>query len=155
MNLSPAGDKLIKDFEGFRAKAYKDSKGIWTIGYGTIRVDGKPVVEGMTCTLEQALEWKRQDLARFLPAIERLVKVPLTQNQIDAIVSFVYNVGDGAFASSSLLRAINSKQPVTADLFTRWNKITVIDPHTKQKKLVEVDGLTRRRRAEFALFSKP
>lgn len=152
LSLSASGMEILKDFEGFRSSAYLDSKGIPTIGYGTIRINGQPVRLGMTCTMAQALEWKRQDLARFLPAIERLVKVPLTQNQVDALVCFVYNVGEGGFASSSLLRAINARQPITEDLFTRWNKIS--ERRNGRKVYIVVPGLTSRRKAEYRLFMK-
>jgi lysozyme len=149
MTLSAAGDQFIKDFEAFRSTAYPDSKGVWTIGFGTTRINGVPVRPGMTCSMEQALEWKRQDVAQFLPVIARLVRAPLNQNQIDALVSFVYNVGPGGFQASSLLKTINAGAPVTEDLFTRWNKIR--DPRTGQ--LIVLNGLTRRRRAEYQLFT--
>ena len=146
--LSPAGDALVKEFEEFRAKAYLDAKKVPTIGYGTTRIKGVPVKLGMTCTMEQALEWKRDDDQQFLADIERLVKVPLTQNQVDALVSFVYNVGAGGFSSSTLLKAINSSKPVFEDYFVRWNKVR--DPKTG--KLVVLSGLTRRRQAEYKLY---
>lgn len=148
--LSPKGDAFVKDFEQFRAQAYLDQAGIPTIGYGTIRINGEPVKLGMTCTMEQALEWKRADMARFLACIEREVKVPLKQNQVDALASFVYNVGEGALKSSSLLKAINTGKAITEDLFTRWNKVK----HPQTGKLIVSNGLTRRRKAEFALFSE-
>lgn len=154
LQLSDSGLKLLQRFEGYRNKSYLDSAGIWTIGYGTTRINGKRVTPGMTCTLEQALAWKQADLGLFIPAIERLVKVPLTQNMVDSLVSFVYNVGEGALAQSSLLRAINGRRLITPDLFTRWNKITVVDKNTGREYLKVLPGLTARRKAEYELFMK-
>lgn len=151
LQLSPSGVTFLHDAEELRLTSYPDSKGVWTIGWGTTRIDGKPVRPGMTCTEEQALAWANADCREALDAIEASVRVPLTQNQIDALCSFAYNVGIGGFKSSSLLRAINSRQPIAEDLFTRWNKIR--DPKTGQ--LVVLNGLTNRRKREYKLFITP
>lgn len=148
IEVSSAGDHLIQEFETFCPHAYLDSKKVPTIGFGTTRVNGQPVTLGMTCTMEQALEWKRQDLSALLTSIAHWITVELTQNQIDALASFVYNVGVAAFQRSSLLRAINARQPITEDLFTRWDKIW----NAETKQFQELDGLLRRRKAEYALY---
>src|SRR3954469_14753181 len=149
MLLSEAGALLIRNNEAFRANAYLDSKGVPTIGYGTTLINGHvPVTMGMTCTPEQALTWFQSDCRKFVAAINDLVKIELTQNQFDALVSFVYNVGIGGFTTSSLLRAINHNQPIVEDPWTRWNKIR--DPHTGQ--LVVLNGLTTRRQREYQHF---
>lgn len=147
MQPSDNAIQVITHFESFFARAYKDPVGIWTIGYGTIRVNGKPVAEGMTCTMQQAREWMMEELETITPAIEKVCTVALTQSQLDALASFVYNLGIGNFSKSSLLRTINAKEPVVEDLFTRWNKATV------NGVLTPLPGLTRRRKSEFHLFS--
>ena len=103
------------------------------------------VKKGDKCTLEQAKEYFAHDLKRFESSVNNLVKVPLTQNQFDALVSLTYNIGSGNFASSTLLKKLNAKDyQGAADQFPRWNK-------AKGKVL---NGLTRRRAAERALFLK-
>jgi lysozyme len=148
LQLSKNGVALIHDSESFRAVAYLDSKRIPTIGYGTTRIKGVPVKLGMTCTEEQALEWFNDDCREVLNTIERRVQPSLNQHQIDALASFIYNVGGGAFANSTLLKAINEKMPVQESHFTRWNKIR--DPQTGE--LVVLKGLTKRRLREYALY---
>jgi lysozyme len=121
MQISHAGVEFLKDREGFRAKAYRDTAGVWTIGYGTIKVDGKPVQEGMTCTQDQATVWLLADLSWAQTAVNQLVKVALTQGQFDALTSFVYNLGVGNFSKSTLLRKINDKDFSGASKeFEKW-----------------------------------
>jgi lysozyme len=145
--VSPNGLAFIKVNERFEAKAYLDSAGIPTIGYGTIRVNGQAVHLGMTCTQAQADAWLTAECNGICRAIQKLVTVPLEQNQIDALVDFCYNLGTDALRTSSLLRCINAKQPVVADLFTRWDKIH------KDGKVVELEGLKERREREYTLYT--
>jgi lysozyme len=145
---SDAGLTFLTQQEGLKLSAYRDSAGIPTIGYGSIRVDGIPVIMGQIITLLKARQCLLSDCAEFLTVIKLNVTVPLTQNQIDALVSFTYNVGGSAFLSSSLRRVINAGQPIPLDLFTRWNKVH--DPVSKQ--LVIVPGLTLRRIREYQYF---
>ncbi|NBH76232.1 lysozyme [Rodentibacter pneumotropicus] len=99
---------IIRD-EGERLTAYQDVVGIWTIGVGHIGfVDGKPVAKGMTITQEKSREILKADLARFEKAINASVNVPLKQNQFDALVSLAFNIGEGAFRRSTLLRKLNA-----------------------------------------------
>jgi lysozyme len=149
MTLGLAGLELIKSFEDFSATAYQDDKGVWTLGYGTTRINGAPITRGMTCTEGQALDWLHEDASSALRAISRTIRVPLSENQVDALCAFAYNVGNAGFASSTLARTINAGQPVTEAMFTMWNKIR--DPKTGQLRVL--NGLTRRRKAEFALFA--
>jgi len=150
MELGPRGTAIILDYEQFRSKPYRDQKGVPTIGYGTIFIDGLPVTMSTPpCTQEQALAWFVKDSANKAKYVNDLIMVPLTQNQFDALVSFTYNVGQGAFGSSSLRRAINAKQPVTELLFTKWNKVRI------NGVLTVSNGLTRRRKDEFLLFTTP
>ncbi len=144
MNMRPSSNAydLIKCFEGFRRKAYYCPGMKLTVGYGTTR----GVKPGMVVTHEQALELLKRDVQVFAEAINRLVKVPLNQNQFDALVSFVYNIGEGAFQKSTLLRLLNARKYEEASAqFSRWRFI--------QK--VASPGLANRRAAERALFDKP
>jgi len=139
MHTSQKGLDLIKSFEGLRLSAYKDVAGVVTIGYGTT----SGVKMGDTITKERAEELLREDVARFEAQVQRLVKVPLTQGQHDALVSFVYNLGPGNLSNSTLLRLLNSGDyNGAAAQFDRWTK-------AGGKTLA---GLVRRRAAERALF---
>ena len=131
---------LIKSFEGLRLHAYRDAVGIWTIGYGTTR----GVRPGMRISEAEAEKFLQEDLTRFEQAINEAVQVPINDNQFSALVSFTYNVGSGAFRSSTLLRLLNQRQSVhaVADQLPRWNR-------AGGRVLA---GLTRRRNAERALF---
>lgn len=140
MKISQKGVNLIKEFEGLELKAYKDAVGIVTIGYGST---GPHVSMGQTVTQAEAEALLMKDVSRFEIGVEQLVKVPLNQNQFDALVSFAFNLGLGNLGSSTLLRKLNSKDYVgAANEMLRWNK-------AKGKVL---KGLTRRRVAEKALF---
>lgn len=143
MQISFNGVKFIEDAEGYRAAAYRDGGGVWTIGYGTTHVDGKPVEQGMTCNAAQARIWMEHDLAATQTAINTLVKCPLKQNQYDSLASFVYNIGIESFRNSTMLKLLNSYQyREAAAQFNRW----VMDNG------VPVRGLQSRRLRERALF---
>ena len=101
---SANGRKLIEQFEGCSLHAYLDQRGIPTIGYG--HTQGATM--GQTCTQAEADAWLAEDLATAEQAVSRLVKVPLTQNQFDALVSLCYNIGQGNFAESTVLRLLNA-----------------------------------------------
>lgn len=139
MRTSQRGLSLIKSFEGLRLLAYRDAIGVWTIGYGATR----GVKPGMSVTKEQAERMLLNDVQRFEPEVERLVKVPLAGNQWDALVSFTYNLGAANLESSTLLRLLNRGDYAgAAEQFPRWNK-------AGGKVL---PGLVRRREAERVLF---
>jgi lysozyme len=131
---------LIKKHEGLRLEAYLPTPNdVWTIGYGHTHT----TKQGMKITEKQAEALLRRDIAWAEKAVNNLVVVPLTQNQFDALVSFTFNVGEGAFGSSTLLRLLNSRDyEGAANQFPRWNK-------QKGKVLC---GLTRRREEERKLF---
>lgn len=136
---SPTGIDLIKHFEGCRLEAYRDAVGVWTIGFGHTR----EVHPGQRITAERAEELLREDLARFERYVADAVKVPLTQGQFDALVSFTYNLGPGNLRRSTLLRKLNAGDHKGAQAqFKRWNRAG----------RVVLRGLTRRRRAEADLF---
>ncbi|HDW0019256.1 TPA: lysozyme [Enterobacter ludwigii] len=144
MQTSEKGIALIKQFEGCKLTAYQDSVGVWTIGYGwTQPVDGKPIRAGMTIKQETAERLLKTGLVSYESDVSRLVKVGLTQGQFDALVSFTYNLGARSLSTSTLLRKINADDYAgAADELLRWNK-------AGGKVL---NGLTRRREAERALF---
>jgi lysozyme len=151
MKLSSQGEQLIKSFEGLRLAAYRDVAGVWTIGYGSTRYhDGRLVKPGDKLASEvQASAIFVNTLGQYENAVNSYVKVPLTQDQFDALVSFTYNEGTFAFQESTLLRKLNAKDyQGAADQFLVWDKIT--DPHSGQK--VPCDTLTKRRAAERQLF---
>lgn len=107
---SDRGRKLIAKWEGLYLTAYQDSVGIWTIGYGSITnpAYGISVYRGLKIDKETATRWLEVELADKDVEIARLVKVPLTQNQFDALSSFTYNCGVGALQRSTLLRRLNA-----------------------------------------------
>lgn len=143
---SKVGIDLISSFEDKKLKAYDDGVGVWTIGFGTtIYPNGVKVKKGDTCTLEQAKSYFANDLKRFEKTVNDSVKVDLTQNQFDALVSLTYNIGSTAFKNSTLLKKLNAKDFTSAaDQFLVWNK--------GGGKVMK--GLVRRREAERALFTK-
>ncbi|MGY9371898.1 lysozyme [Citrobacter pasteurii] len=147
MQTSEKGIKNIKDFEGCSLTAYPDpgtGGSPWTIGYGwTHPVDGKPIKPGMTIKQETADRLLKTGLVSYENDVLKMAKVKLTQGQFDALVSFAYNVGSRALSTSTLLKKLNDGDiKGAADEFLRWNK-------AGGKVL---NGLTRRREAERALF---
>lgn len=148
MKLGKAGTDLIKFYETFEAEAYLDPVGIWTIGYGSTRLNGSKVLPGMVINELVAEALLLGTAQQFLNFVEKHVKVSLNQNQIDALGSLVYNIGTTNFFNSTLLRAINSNAIIVEDLFSRWNKGHV------DGVLTVLDGLTKRRKKEFELFKR-
>ena len=154
MAIGAKAEDLIKRFEADDInkylRAYIDPVGIPTIGYGSIyNYDAKRKVQlGDSITVDKAVEWLRKETTKIVPQIKALVKVPINQNQLDSLTSFVYNVGIGAFRNSTLLRLLNSGAPKSevAAQFDRWNKGTV------NGEKVVLPGLVRRRSEEKALF---
>jgi lysozyme len=137
---------LIKQFEGYKDKAYLCPAGVATIGYGsTMWNDGRRVQMGDKITKEGAellLHWELNNKAVALYGLN------VNQNQADAILSFVFNLGIGAFQKSTLIKKIrlNPNDPTIRDEFMRWNKTRV------GGKLTPMKGLTRRRTAESNLY---
>lgn len=148
MRLSESGLALLREFEGFRERAYPDPgsrDGLpVTIGYGSTRYeDGSRIQLGDTITRERADELLRREVAETEAAVAGLVTVPLSQSQFDALVSFAFNVGTGALAKSTLLRLLNGGDYAGAsDQLLRWNK----------NDGAVLEGLTRRRQRERAMF---
>lgn len=118
MRTSEQGKKVILRWEGYRNYAYKDTKGILTIGVG--HTGG--VKEGDRANDNQIWTWLTEDLKIAEDCINKLVKVTLTQNQFDALVSFVFNVGIGAFGRSTMLKVLNmGNYEEAARQFDRWH----------------------------------
>lgn len=139
MRTGNSGLDLVKRSESLVLKAYLCPAHVWTIGYGHTR----GVKMGDTCTEEQANQWLREDLRDAEAIVDATVDVPLSQNQFDALVSFVFNVGGGAFKTSTLLRLLNrGEYSRAAEQLDRWNKAAG----------QVLAGLTTRRAAERALF---
>ena len=139
MKTNEAGIALIKDFESCRLRAYLDGKGIPTIGWGhTFGVQ-----LGDTCTQDEADELLAGDLIYAEDDVVRLVKVPLTENEHAALVSWFYNLGAAKVQNSTLLRLLNKMEyGLAANEFLKW-----VSPGS-----VNEAGLTRRRKAERSLF---
>lgn len=143
MKTSTAGLKFIVLEEGERLKAYQDSVGIWTIGVGhTGFVDNTPVVKGLTITQAKSREILQKDLNRFEKAINNSVEVPLNQHQFDALISLAFNIGEGAFLRSTLLKKLNiSDFKGAAEQFLRWRnaggKPILLSRRQREKRLFE------------------
>lgn len=133
----------LKRWEGCRLTAYKDIGGIWTIGYGST---GSNVFPGLTITQAEADRLLDQDLVRFEKTVNENVRVPINQNQYDALVSLSYNIGTTAFSRSTVLRRLNEGDyEGAADAILWWNKV----------KGKVIKGLVNRRKAERELFLTP
>lgn len=148
MTKTSQAENLIMQFEGKKLKAYKDSGGKYTIGFGsTFNYDfNRPVLASDVITEETALKWLRYEISNKQSELKKLIKVPITQNQLDSLTSLAYNIGIYAFKKSTLLHLLNngSAKTLVADQFLRWNKVDG----------KPVKGLTNRRQLEKELFLK-
>lgn len=145
------GINVIERFESLKLNAYLCPAGVWTIGIGTTRINGKPVQAGMRITEEEAYRYLYNDLRDFENVIHKNVKVPLTQNQFDALSSLVYNIGGGNFLKSEVLLRLDGGED---DDYYRaalafMNHVWARDQKGKFKRL---KGLERRRKVEYNLF---
>lgn len=140
VETSENGIELIKSFEGRSLVAYQDSVGVWTIGYGHT----KTAREDRLIIKSTADRLLAEDLAEFEKYVDTLVKVPLTQNQFDALVSWTFNLGPTNLSESTLLKKLNAGDyDAVPDEIRRWNKAGG----------EVLEGLVRRREAEAALFN--
>lgn len=139
-------ETIIKEFEGEKLDAYLDPIGIPTIGYGTTRNPdtGKKIKLGDKIDKATALRWLQMDTSKVRESVKKLIKVPINARQLDALTSFVYNVGPTAFADSTLLKLLNNKtdKRIVAKEFDRW----------VFANRVKLPGLVRRRKLEKELF---
>jgi GH24 family phage-related lysozyme (muramidase) len=143
--VSTRGLALIREFEGCKLHAYKCPAGVWTIGFGATRIAGKPVKPTLTISHAEALILLQHQVAEHWNEAEKRIlhADELAQEQVDALASFVFNVGVRAFGASTLLKLLNQGQDVkAADEFQKWNKAG-----GKVSR-----GLVRRRQAERQLF---
>lgn len=147
MKTSSRGIEALTQREGVRLKAYQDVKGVWTIGVGHTAEAGPPApVKGMEISLAEAYALLAKDIVQYEKAVNDNVKVPLTQNQFDALVSLVYNIGGGAFRTSTLLKRLNEgNYKAAAEQFAVWKRA---GPNI-------VQGLINRRKAEKLQFETP
>lgn len=140
MSVTQYAAPLIKEFEGCKLKAYKCPADVWTIGYGHT---GKDVTSGLTWTQDQADEALAKDIETALTQVQSVVKYRLSDKQLAALVSFVFNLGIGNFSRSSLLKRINDGDLAGAQReLGKWT-------YAGGKHL---PGLARRREAEAKLF---
>jgi lysozyme len=138
---SNAGLALTEQSEGFRSSAYQDSVGVWTIGYGHTGTD---VCAGLTITPAQGQALLASDIAAAATFVNQAVTVALDQDEFDALVDFVFNLGRGAFAGSTLLKELNTGNfSAAAAQFDLWDRAGG----------QVLAGLLRRRQAEEALFT--
>lgn len=146
LHIGPPGLQLIKEKEGWFPKAYLDPVGVWTIGWGTT---GEDAVPGREITKAEGEAFLRRDMRSAEDDVKRLVKVKLTQNQFDAMVSFVYNLGAGNLGKSTLLKLLNQgNYEGAAAQFQYYNNAR--DRRTGH--FGPLPGLTIRRRQERDLF---
>ena len=150
MKLSDTGINLITKFEGLKLEAYVCPAGVATIGYGTTRYPDKSKVRigDKLPSKEKAIELFKVNLKEYEDSVSGLLyNVLINQNQYDALVSFVYNLGTGAFAGSTLLRKIklNPNDLTIKDEFNKWVNVSGKPSN----------GLIRRRKEEAALYFKP
>lgn len=148
--LSTKGFTLLKQLEGLRTRAYLDGAGVPTIGYGnTYHPNGVKVKLGDVITADQADSYLRSIVQDYENTVRKIITVPLTQNQYDALVCFVYNIGSTAFINSSVDDKLNAGDVEAALLaWSRHNKIR--NPKTGQLEVST--GLNNRRAAEIKLF---
>ena len=140
MTISNAGMTLVEQFEGLKLTAYRDVAGIWTIGYGHT---GKDVYAGLTVNMAEARALLTSDLHAAVAVVNRIVKVPVSQAQFDALVDFAFNAGIGALTRSTLLQKLNAGDVQgAAEQFGLWVNAGG----------VHVPDLVRRRAAEAELF---
>lgn len=155
MKINKKGLELIKRFEGTgpmekgQCKPYLCPANVPTIGYGsTVYANGVPVsLKDSPIPLTEAENLLTKTMSKYEEAVTKMVKVPLSENQFSALVSFVYNLGAGNLQQSTLLKKLNARDFFgAADEFMKWNKV-------KQKGVfVVLKGLDDRRRAERTLF---
>lgn len=142
-------DKLI-EFEGLKLEAYLDSASIPTIGIGTIKYpDGSKVRMGDVCSNEQALQWAKHDAERFEKALSVMVPATVTQQQFDALLLLMYNIGEAGLRGSTVMRLVkkNPTDPAIKAAWMSWNKARV------KGVLKEVRGLTIRRGKEYPMYA--
>jgi lysozyme len=135
--MSPAGVKALADREGRRLTAYRDTKGILTVGIGHTSMAGAPTVyEGLTITSAQCDEIFARDIAKYEATVNEAIKRPIGQNQFDACVSLCYNIGQEGFKGSTIVKRINNGDMYgAAEAFLMWNKPAEIQKRRAGERL--------------------
>jgi lysozyme len=135
MAIAKSTLSFITKEEGLRNKAYKDSKGLWTIGVGHLIKPDEQHLLTATLTDEQVEELLQSDLRWCQDSVDNNVKVPLTQNQYDALYSLCFNIGETNFRKSTVLRKINENDlKGAADAILMWNKPEVLINRRKRER---------------------
>ncbi len=143
-HITSKGLQLIKRFEGFSSAIYLDSAGLPTVGYGHLIKPHEAAAFNASITEAKAEELLRQDVAVAESAVLRLISVPLTDYQFDALVSFTFNIGAGALQRSTLRAKLNRGEYwLVPEEMMKW-------VYAGSKK---VQGLILRRMAEIQLYS--
>lgn len=160
MKMSVLGRQMLTELEGFKTRMYHDSAGLPTIGVGHL-ITQQELSQGyiLIRATGQKINWREdisrddvdaileQDLPEYEDAVTRLVTSDIAQHQFDALVSFCFNVGEGAFGRSTLLKLVNAgNKTAVADQFRLWTKVTV------NGKKVQVRGLLNRRNKESSMW---
>lgn len=144
-NISQDAVNLIKKYESYRPETYKCPSGKDTIGYGT-RIDFYPECKGKKMSEQEATNYLMKTIQdHIIPTIKKYVKVPLSQNQLDALASLVYNIGTTTFIKSDLLKALNNKN--TENIRKNWEEFRVSGGKVSK-------GLVNRRKTEIDMFFK-
>jgi lysozyme len=135
MAIAESTLKYITEEEGYRNKAYKDTKGLWTIGVGhLIKADEQHLISA-TLSDQEVKDLLKSDLKWCSEAVESSVKVPLTQNQFDALYSLCFNIGETAFRKSTVVRKLNENDiQGAADAILMWNKPAVLEKRRKRER---------------------
>ena len=135
MAIAESTLSFITKEEGHRNKAYKDSKGLWTIGVGHLIKPDEPHLLNATLTDEQVKDLLKSDLKWCSEAVESSVKVPLTQAQFDALYSLCFNIGETAFRKSTVVRKLNENDiKGAADAILMWNKPAVLKKRRERER---------------------
>ncbi len=146
MNTGETGLNLIKAYEGLRMTAHYTPNEEWTVGYGHV----SSARHGMTVTEGDAIQLLRNDVKSLEQFLQDNVRAPLNQNEHDALVSLIFNIGEENFKKSTVLRKLNAGDKLgAAEAFEKWTKAKM------DGELVTLDGLVRRRAAEKSLFLMP
>jgi len=141
--VSQRGVDLIKKFESFEPEAYPDTGGVPTVGWGFTYIYGRPVTLEDTVTLDEANTILDENISAIEKTLNKYVKVQLNQNQIDSLISFVYNIGSGEFSRSTLLALLNrGEYDKIPEQIKRWHF----------DNGVSINGLVNRRELEAKIF---
>lgn len=128
---------LIIGFEGYRERAYQDTKGLWTIGVGHLIKSNEAHLLSEILTRDQVYDMLEDDLRDCDDAINEFIHVPLNQNQYNALCSLCFNIGVDHFRDSSVVRHLNQKNYAqAADDFLMWDKPSVLLPRRHKERAI-------------------